>query len=287
MKRVSKRNPCTICGRADWCGISDDGSFAICMRVESGRPSQNGGYVHILKLREHQRRPRRISLTMLRSASSVVADLSDRCREWQEIADSGGWLENLSENIGVSLAALRRFDVGFNAPEHCWTWPLRDAAGRIIGVNRRFPDSTKRVMFGTHAGLYIPDDIQIGAGISGVLLVVEGGSDACAGFDMGFPTVGRFSCTGQTDMLADLVRTMRPSVTVIVSDSDGPGRAGADRLARSLRPLVRCLKLIEPPAGYKDLRAWRVAGATDGDLIRLINETAPRPLRMEVVTHGR
>jgi DNA primase len=142
-------------------------------------------------------------------------------------------------------------------------------------------------MFGTHTGLYIPDDLQIGAGVSSVLLIVEGGSDACAGFDMGLPTVGRFSCTGQTDMLADLARAMNPSVMVIVGDSDGPGRAGAERLARALRPLVRALKVIEPPAGHKDLRAWHIAGATDGDLIRLINETPPQPLRLEVVTHAR
>jgi len=62
---------------------------------------------------------------------------------------------------------------------------------------------------------------------------------------------------GQVDMLAGLVRMLRPDEVVIVADADAPGRSGAERLACRLRPLVRPLKIVEPPAGHKDLRAWR------------------------------
>ncbi len=285
MKRVSKRKPCPICGRADWCGIADDESLAICMRVQSSRPSKNGGYVHILRQDEYHCRPRRITLRMTRPVEARnAADLAEQVEHWRQVAEHGGWLVHLSEQLGVSVEALRRFGVGFNPRESCWTWPLQDAGGRIVGVNRRFLDGAKRVMPGTHAGLYVPDDLILTprGPRAPPLLLVEGGSDAAAGHDMGFPTVGRFACTGQQDILADLVRAVRPGIVVIIADADAPGRSGAERLARRLRPLVRPLKIVEPPAGHKDLRAWRQAGATDGDLIRLISETPARPLRMEV-----
>ena len=285
MKRVSKSKPCPICGRPDWCGIAGDDSLAICMRVESSRPSKNGGWVHILKQREYHRRPQRIALHVAKAAEARNASgLAEQVEHWRQVAEHGGWLEHLSDQLGVSVEALLRFGVGWNPQESVWTWPLRDAGGRIVGVNRRFLDGAKRVMPGTHVGLYVPEGLihTYRSLWTFPLLLVEGGSDAAAGHDLGLPTIGRFSCTGQQDMLADLVRTIRPGVVVIVADADGPGRFGAERLAHTLRPLVRALKIVEPPAIHKDLRAWRQAGATDGDLIRLINETPTRPLRMEV-----
>lgn len=51
LSRVNKRQPCSICGKPDWCSISTDGEIAICMRVSNGSTSDahNGGYLHILR----------------------------------------------------------------------------------------------------------------------------------------------------------------------------------------------------------------------------------------------
>lgn len=46
LDRVTRHDPCPVCGRADWCSIAADRSLAICMRFPSDRPSRNGGYVH-------------------------------------------------------------------------------------------------------------------------------------------------------------------------------------------------------------------------------------------------
>jgi hypothetical protein len=46
LRRVDRHHKCPICGRSDWCTFADD--IAICMRVESPRPSANGGWVHKL-----------------------------------------------------------------------------------------------------------------------------------------------------------------------------------------------------------------------------------------------
>ena len=48
--RVSKRNPCPVCGKHDWCLISQDGKAAICARIESDKPAGNkgAGWIHTL-----------------------------------------------------------------------------------------------------------------------------------------------------------------------------------------------------------------------------------------------
>lgn len=48
MLRVTKKNRCRICGSERWCGYTEDDSKAICMKVESDRPTKNNGWLHIL-----------------------------------------------------------------------------------------------------------------------------------------------------------------------------------------------------------------------------------------------
>lgn len=52
--RVKRGTPCPICGKPDWCSVSEDGAMAICMRVADGsvKESKGGGYIHILQDRE-------------------------------------------------------------------------------------------------------------------------------------------------------------------------------------------------------------------------------------------
>lgn len=44
--RVSRNNPCPICGHTDWCGYNQ--FVAICMRVDSEKQAGNGGFIHRL-----------------------------------------------------------------------------------------------------------------------------------------------------------------------------------------------------------------------------------------------
>lgn len=49
LKRVTRKNKCRICGKADWCGFAPDGSFAVCMRVSSDKQTRGGGFIHSLE----------------------------------------------------------------------------------------------------------------------------------------------------------------------------------------------------------------------------------------------
>ncbi|HKP13935.1 MAG TPA: hypothetical protein VJZ91_17570 [Blastocatellia bacterium] len=47
--RVSRRRPCAICGKPDWCVYTRDEQVSICMRVSTGavRMNSQGGFIHI------------------------------------------------------------------------------------------------------------------------------------------------------------------------------------------------------------------------------------------------
>lgn len=47
--RVSKRRPCRICGKPDWCSYTRDEEISICMRVREGayRVNRQGGAIHL------------------------------------------------------------------------------------------------------------------------------------------------------------------------------------------------------------------------------------------------
>ncbi len=48
--RANRRNPCPVCGKPDWCLLSQDGKAAICARIESDKPAGNkgAGWIHTL-----------------------------------------------------------------------------------------------------------------------------------------------------------------------------------------------------------------------------------------------
>jgi hypothetical protein len=48
--RVNKCNPCPICGKLDWCLISQNGKAAVCARIESDKPAGNKGAGWLHKL---------------------------------------------------------------------------------------------------------------------------------------------------------------------------------------------------------------------------------------------
>src|SRR5690349_16188346 len=46
--RVSKRQPCPICHKSDFCEVSSDGQTVHCMRIASNQPLafRQGGWLH-------------------------------------------------------------------------------------------------------------------------------------------------------------------------------------------------------------------------------------------------
>ncbi|MBN2585023.1 MAG: hypothetical protein JXL80_18320 [Planctomycetes bacterium] len=285
MLRVSRHHPCPICGRPDWCGFIGDSPTepegVVCMRVESRRPARNGGWVHWLRPGSHSHERRHEIILPAATTPVPPAKIAAMARCFAASAENGAALPRLADELGVTASALRRFGVGVCWQQSCSTWPMTDDKGRVIGINRRFRDGSKKLFFGHKAGLYLPGDLPMD--LSGqTLLICEGGSDAVAGLSLGYWSVGRFSCSAGADFLRRLVRARRPHEVVIFADGDGPGLRGAEALAVALLPHVARLKLLEPPERIKDLRAWLKDGLTFEELRMCVAKSPYRRLTIEV-----
>lgn len=265
--RVSRRRLCPVCHRPDWCMVSKDDPenppLCICSRMESRIKYGDAGWLHVLDAKRDRRPPRH----EVRIDCRKVEDHGVEARRYAETGLAR--LPRLADELSVTVEALRRLRVGWCEQEHCWTFPLFNAAGVCIGINRRLSDGSKRVFAGHRIGLYLPHDLPLKM-TGQTLLIVEGGSDTAAGLDFGYQAIGRFSCSSGGEEVRRLVRQRQPRRVVIVADADEPGIRGSARLRDDLRRFCIYISVIAPPA--KDLRQWRQDGASVDDLRLLIEE---------------
>ncbi|MDZ7619604.1 MAG: hypothetical protein U1E05_21605, partial [Patescibacteria group bacterium] len=186
-------------------------------------------------------------------------------------------LERFAGELGVSSESLRRLGVGYSPDRRAWLFPMQTAAGDICGARLRLPSGRKLSIAGGKEGLFIPEGIG-----PDTLLLPEGPTDTAALLDLGFSAVGRPSCRGGVGLLVDFCKRLHPGQVVVVSDADKPGRDGAQALAQRLRAYVPSVRVIEPPAGVKDARAWKQAGAARAEVQAAI-DAAPA-LRLEITS---
>jgi len=253
--RVNQQEPCHICHKPDWCTVAGDGSAACCMRVESTRQMHNGGWLHKLS----DPAPRYISRTR---APAALVDFREILRNWQK-KTSQDEIDTYAASLGVSVMALEDLGAAWAWPHSAWAWPMRSGAGEIVGIRLR-SDSGKWAVTGSHQGVFAPTawpDMPHEA------LICEGPTDTAAGLSMGFQAIGRPSCLGCEQVLIETCKRLGVDHIIIVADNDGPGKAGAQKLAALLK---MPWKIIVPPG--KDLRKWVQTGATKELLECVINQ---------------
>lgn len=255
--RVTKSRPCPVCTKSDWCLVHSSGDAAICPRVFDGCKKDLGdaGYLHVLRdpkadLRIPRCLPKR-SVAPLES-DAPPPNWSEHCLRFEAML----LLHPVAEcaaRLGVSISSLQRIQIG-NTGKGAWTFPMRDATGRTIGVRIRGDDGRKWAIPGSKNGLFIPDEFDSHS----EMWVCEGPTDTAALLDLGYPAVGRPSCSAGVDLLRAFARG-RPGA-IIVADNDDAGWVGGVKLAAALWSVVHNVKIISPP-NLKDVRAWKQAGA--------------------------
>jgi hypothetical protein len=268
--RVRRENPCPVCGHADWCMVTPDGSACICPRESRGAVRRCGeaGYLHRFGPRDAAEVTRRFTVPV----AAAPAELSGLALRYRDALDPGR-LGRIAANLGLSPGSLARLGTGWCEASRAASFPMSDDTGRVIGVRLRTADGKKFAVRGSRNGLFISEGIDP----TGLVLVAEGPTDTAALLDLGFAAVGRPSCTGGVPLLAGFVRRHRPAHVVVVSDRDGHGRGqdGASELARRLTLYCRSVRVILPPDGVKDARAWVRAGATRDDVSGVIDAAPP------------
>ena len=205
---------------------------------------------------------------------------SPSLRNWQAEAEGYSALltdearEELARQLGLPLTATDAEPrLGFihdDGPAPCWTYPLFDGTGRMVGIGRRFIEpvslaggnpTNKAWMSGSTPALtYSPRFKER----PGPIVIVEGFSDRLALEACGLAVVGRPNNMTGAEMLATLLRDVpaeRPIVILAEHDlkPDGtwPGKTGAEHVAAKLgAALQRPVRVAFPPEGSKDARAW-------------------------------
>lgn len=280
-QRVTKRNPCPVCGKPDWCMVSADGSVVICPRTPEGaeREMPDAGYLHRLS---EKRTPHHRSMPVSRQFDVDRIDWLTRNNVFQS-ALSRDRLERCAWSLGVSPSSLKQMRAGFCTREPALTFPMFNAAGSIVGIRLRIKrNGTKRQMSvrGGHEGIFTPR----GFSASSPLLICEGPTDTAAMIDLGFDTIGRPSCRGATEIIATWLRAHWYHKVIVIADRDGPGMEGATALKNRINHLAASVRVVTPPA--KDAREWKRTSVTHAEVMRYIkgagagdtivsNDTAP------------
>jgi hypothetical protein len=253
--------------------IAADGSAVICARKESAKRCGEAGWLH--RLRDNDFRPARPIVRSVRlTTADPRPDLARFVAECQRAVDAVQ-LDALARSLGLSVHALMTLGIGWSAPHGAWSFPMVDAAGRVLGIRLRRPNGFKFSVAGGKEGLFLP---ALDA-TDRRLLVGEGPTDTAAQLDMGLHNVvGRPSCTGGVRLLVQLAQRRRPGEVVIVADADEAGLRGADNLASVLLAYVPAVRVIRPPTGIKDVRDWLRAGGTRRDVEAAIDAAPVRRL---------
>ncbi len=260
--RVTKKNPCPVCEKPDWCVVSDNGQLAICMRVPSDRETKNGGYLHRLTFSvQPLPQPRRFT-----PPPPSQLDFEAMMEAWKrETAQDA--LGTLADGLGVSRAALEAIGAARASQRGAWAFPMRDGDGKIVGVRLRGDNGDKWAVKGSKEGLFYPESVPN----DHVAVVCEGPTDTAAVLSIGLWAVGRPSCMGAVDHVKRLCRRLIVSHLVVMADNDAPKhrpgggwwQPGFDGARKLVAAVGLPYKLLAPPA--KDVRAWVRNGATKKD----------------------
>lgn len=179
--------------------------------------------------------------------------------------------------LGVSCETLRR--MGCFLPKE-WPktlgFPMRRASRKVVGVRVRPRNGRRKwALEGSRNALFIPTDID-----TDPLFVVEGPTDTAAMIHLGFSAIGRPDAQSAMD---DAVRVAHGRDVVLLADNDKVGIESVKRLAHKVIGYAIRLRLMIPPAGIKDARAWVAAGATCDDIVDALDNATEYRIKLRSV----
>ena len=275
---VTKSKPCQVCGADHKCSRKSDG-LMMCGRMTGDVP----GFFHIGPAKDSTWHLYRAEDDPeLRKGVSPATRRRNRSgTDWEaEASQHAAKLTiagraRLAAALGLPIAVLDLLPkLGVNKDDggpH-WTFPECDGRGRVVGINRRYVDGSKKVMPGGSRGLTIPAGW---ADRPGPVFVPEGASDTLALTAAGLAAVGRPSAKGGVEDLVLLLADVPADRRIIVLGEndqrpskktpdviDWPGKEGVDTIAPKLAErLARSVHAFFPPDGAKDVRGWFKAKA--------------------------
>ena len=148
--RVSRQNPCIVCSRPDWCGITRDGNVAHCMRVPSPHPCPSGGWFHFLRempRREYVPRiPRKPTVRLFNANATMLGFRAEfeMPGGGKDLFDS---LLEIANDLRLPAVCIDRLEVGRSAFHRAWAYPTAShaAAANALPPEAETGFSTTRI----------------------------------------------------------------------------------------------------------------------------------------------
>jgi hypothetical protein len=245
--RVSKREPCRVCGHDSFCSWNDRIGLILCMRIESPRPSKNamGGWLHPLgerraPVRERKPEPEPPAI----DAAAIMRRL------WHETTNA--MRAELAKRLGVTALALHDLGASWCKASHAWAFPMFNGLRQVVGIRLRNEAGDKWAVKGSHQGIFWPAREP-----NCTVYLVEGPTDCAAALSLDLFALGRPCCQGCVVPVQVAINRLGAKRAVLIADNDGPGINGAAKLADELQ--VPCARLLLPT---KDLRQFLNLGGT-------------------------
>lgn len=253
--RVTRQRHCPVCDSPDWCAIRRDGSACMCSRVRSETPCGDAGFLHKLTADAPRNDPPPQIVLPTVEPSIDWYGVHEDCQASLPIDDP------LPRMLGLPAESLYRMQYGWHVGLSCWTFPMRDGRGEVIGLRTRHRDGSKRCLLGSRTGIFVPSGVT-----EAPLWICEGPTDCAALLSLGFNAIGRPSNTGGREFIARYLDRWRGREIVLVPDRDDKERAaeltrhGAETLARECSRRRFTVRIVRPPHA-KDVREWIKQGA--------------------------
>lgn len=192
------------------------------MRIDSGKPCANGGYLHALDA-SPQKLPPRPNVE-----APPKINVTQIMHEWREKTQPE-WIAKLGLQLGVSAVALASLGCAWSALHRAWAWPMYDGYYEPVGIRLRTSEGKKFAVTGSHQGLFLPATKP-----GRELMICEGPTDTSAALSVGMFAIGRPSCLGCEGFVNDFIRTAGVTRVIVCADADTPGQNGADKLQSAL-----------------------------------------------------
>lgn len=267
--RVTKRHPCPICNKNDWCLIGK--SLVICMRVGSPREKKmkdgQVGFIHPLDGKVQYVAPQKVGRPQTIDFTKMYETMAARTKPWQ--------VNRVAESLGLHPNDLKELGMVMR-DDRVAAFPMRDSKRHIVGLRMRAITGGKFAEPGSHQGMFIPSRPP-----EPTVYLPEGPTNTAAGLSLGLYCVGRPSCNGGIHEVVALVKSLGCKRAVIFADADPDivfrehvTNAGADGAITLAEHLGIPNTIITLPS--KDLRDFVKAGGDRATIEYLVKSTVWR-----------
>jgi hypothetical protein len=225
--RVSESDPCHVCAATKWCSRTADGKWDLCgHQVSDYGRFGSFGWIHPGE---------GTAVTGSKIEQGVPIDFTSLSHFYasqysQAPAPLFGGKSYSICDPGIAVM-VRELGVGWNG--EAYTIPMYSPEGWVCGIQRRYPDGTKRMTGGSKAGVFIGEFAWLTHKQFRSLTIYEGASDLIHTYTP--LAIGRLNCDSVTPVVEFVRRCSALQQIQIMADNDLPGLSGAGKLVNALK----------------------------------------------------